>query len=236
MKILRPIVMAAALLPTTAMGDFLETWESPAMPAGGGITAYLPSPWTKFSGGNYDSIVARPTDTYGFPQIDPLSPPAGGNQYLVLIGENTGVSRMSGVTIAADSTYTLSAAIGNARTSDDDQSWSLQLWADSNGNGVFDGGNGDFFIGQQFGTNPGATNATAGSWALNSFSFDSSTLPNLVGLQLIVFLNNYGPSESYYDNVSLIGPAAVPEPASLAMLVLGGLAAGVAVRRSRRTG
>lgn len=45
-----------------------------------------------------------------------------------------------------------------------------------------------------------------------------------------------GVGDEYWaiDNVTVASVSAIPEPASLAMLALGGLAAGVAVRRSRR--
>lgn len=147
-----------------------------------------------------------------FNSTGPLASPASGSQLLVLQGTNSGVYRMSGSIILPDTVFTLSAALGNSLASTLDGDWSLQLWADANNNNQMDAG--DSFLAQQFGSNGTATNAAGGEWTLNSVSFDSGLNPSYNGMQLIVFLNNYGTtsSQSYYDNVLL---ESVPEPSRL---------------------
>jgi PEP-CTERM motif len=210
---------------------FLENWESPAIPDGTTSTS-LPASWSRFSGPTTSSLIFHPSGTADFNQTDPLSSPAGGNQLLSLSGTNTGVYRMSGVLIQADTTYTLSAAIGDDKLTPNSQYWSLQLWANTSGTGQFVGSaGGDTFIGQQFGTTATAVNPTAGNWAWNSFTFNSSTTPNLVGQELIVFLNNFDDGTSYYDNVSL---SSVPEPSSVILAGIGIYGIVTFGRRSRR--
>lgn len=234
------VTLLAALVDETARGAiFTETWESPAITPGATSTL-LPIPWSVFPGSSTTPEIVYPNVTSDFDQVSPLSAPAGGNQALRLGSQNTGISRLSGDLIIANTTYVLSAAIGNdGQSAVRNDSWSLQLWVDSNGNGIFDGSISDAFIGQQFGTHIGAINPSAGQWATNSFTFDSAARPDLVGKQLVVFLNNFDlpNSASYYDNVTLTAApnqAAVPEPASLALwsfLAVGGI---VASRRKTR--
>ncbi len=198
------------------------------MIASGATSTLLPAPWLRFSGSTTSSVMLHPDGTL-FSQVGPLASPAEGNQVLRLTGTSTGIYRLSGALIQADTIYTLDAAIGNdLLTSVRNDTWSLQLWANTNANGLFDGSipGGDTFIGQQFGTSGTSVNPTAGNWALNAFSFNSADTPGLIGKELIVFLNNFDVrpevGTSYYDNVSLSArPAAVPEPASL--VIWGGI-------------
>ncbi len=201
-------------VPGVLKADFIETFETPIV-APGSTSTTLPSSWTRFSGAASSSQIFHPNDSLSFNQFKSLASPAGGDQLLFLSGTNVGIYRLSGVIIQQNTSYELSAAIGSDKLLANSQYWSIQLWADSNHNGQFEGSSADTFIGQQFGTNPGAVNPIAGEWDRNSFTFSSTNTPSLVGSELVVFLNNFGPSTSYYDNVSLV---AVPEPTSLLML------------------
>lgn len=181
---------------------FTENWETPAIPDDSISTSILFSGWRQYSGTNL-GIYNPLNNSERFNQTNPLAPPAGGNQLLFLSGSNTGIYRMSGVLIEPNTTYTISAAIGNDLLTANIAYWSLQLWADSDNSYLFEGSSTDTFIGQQFGTSATAVNPEPGNWTLNSFSFDSSTTPALVGQQLIIFLNNFGSNTaSFYDNVS----------------------------------
>ena len=214
---------------------FSEGWESPALNPGATSTL-LPGNWSLFSNnGSYG--IWRPDNHVNFNSVEPLASPAGGNQLLFLSGTNTGVGIVTTVTIAPETVYTLSSAIGSGQTANN-QGWSIQLWADTSGSSTFVGsGGGDTFIGQQYGLTLSAVNPGAGDWASNSVSFDSSTTPNLVGKHLDIFLNNFLNGTSYYDNVTL-SAATVPEPGSLAMLAGFGLAtlAGACLRRWKTRG
>lgn len=190
---------------------FSESFESPVVGAGGSTFA-LTAGWVNYSGPSTTRLISRPAGTSMFNSTGPLASPASGSQLLVLQGTNSGVYRMSGSIILPDTVFTLSAALGNSLASTLDGDWSLQLWADANNNNQMDAG--DSFLAQQFGSNGTATNAAGGEWALNSVSFDSGLNPSYNGMQLIVFLNNYGTasSQSYYDSVLL---ESVPEPSRL---------------------
>ena len=191
-----------------------EGWETPAIPDGA-TTSNLPVGWQGFGG--FPNI-RHPSGTAEFNQTDPLAPPAEGSQLLALSGVNVGIDKVMSSVIQPGSIYTLSAAIGSKKVNASD-SWSLQLWADTNNNGVFDGSSGDTFIGQQFGTSGSATIPTAGNWALNSYSSVPVSDPTLLGKRLIVFLNNFGSGATYYDNVSVrVTASATPEPGSIALL------------------
>lgn len=135
----------------------------------------------------------------GFSQVSPLSDSAGGNQLLFLSGANTGVDLVTGFLIDPDTTYTLSAAFGDDLQTTGNNHWSLQVWADTDANGVFDGVAGDTFLGQQFGTSGTQADPAPGEWAVNSFSFDSANTPSLAGKHLIIFLNNFSTGTSYYE-------------------------------------
>lgn len=198
------IMLLTFLISAPSYADLiLESWESPSVAAGSSSTV-LPTSWLRFSGGINNSRVFHPSNTAYFNQVQPLAGPAAGNQLLLLHGTNTGIYRLSGIFIQANTAYELSAAIGNSNMGENSQFWSLQLWADTNNSGVFEGMGFDSFIGQQFGGNVEANLPAAGEWAFNSFLFNSETRPDLVGKQLIIFPNNYYEAgTSYYDNVSL---------------------------------
>jgi hypothetical protein len=182
-----PYVLATGATPTV-----IENWENPVL-ASGTTSAALPSPWALFSNNGSYEVVNSPTA---------LPSPADGHQYLDLNGTNTGIAEVTDIVISANTTYTLSAAIGHVDASYGN-SWSIQLWADTNGNNVFDGSAHDTFIGQQFATSGTASNPANGVWTSNAFTFDSASTPNLVGNHLIVFLNNYLPGSSFYDSIAI---------------------------------
>jgi len=182
---------------------FTEKWENPAV-AGSTSSTTLPPAWLSFSGPVDSMQIWHPEGTANFNQAAPLAAPAGGNQILFLSGVNTGIYRMSGVLIQPNTTYTLAAAIGHDQMTAHPEHWNLQLWADNNDSGAFEGlAGGDSFIGQQFGLTTTAVNPSPGEWALNTFSFNSSTTPDLVGKQLVVILANSDNGTSFFDNISL---------------------------------
>ncbi len=213
---------------------FTESWDDPSI-IGGATSTNLPAGWLRFSTGvGGTSQIWHPESTDRFKEADPLASPADGDQVLFLTELNTNVFRMTGAIIQPNTTYTLSAAIGNDLLSTNNQYWSLQLWTDADMDRTFTWNQvGDAFIGQEFGTTATAVNALPGDWALNTFSFDSSTVPNLVGQELIVFLNNWsGGAASFYDNVSLsasANPVPLPPTVILFLSGLGALVAGKGV-------
>lgn len=214
------LLLASLLVPSARAAVLLtEGFESPVLSAGGSTNS-LPSGWVSYSGPSVVQNVFHPTGGSRFTMSSPLQSPAGGNQIMVLGRTNSGIYRVTSSAILNDTLYEFSAAIGNSLLEDQDEFWSLQLWADSNDNSVFDAG--DTFLSQQYGTSGTTTIASPGAWAMNSTSFDSASMPSVAGKKLILFLNNYGDafSESYYDNISL---AIVPEPGR-AVLILSGLA------------
>jgi hypothetical protein len=146
------LAAAFSVLPLSSARSALilsETWETPAL-APGTSTATVPPGWVRSGLQNPDTV--HPNNTAEFNQVESLASPAGGNQYLKLSNQNNGLSRMTGFSIPANAQITLSAAIGNSKLISGDDGWSIQLWADTNANGAFDGG--DSFLGQQFGTAP----------------------------------------------------------------------------------
>jgi len=195
-----------------AQSVFAESWELPPI-SDGASTSTLPAGWHGFGG---SPTIQHPTGTVEFNQTNPLAAPASGSQILALSGVNVGIDSVTGELIQSGSIYTLSGAIGAKKTGSS-TSWSLQLWADTNANGLFDGSSGDTFIGQQFGTSGTAVNPSPGNWTLNSFTSAPLTAPTLVGKHLIVFLNNFGTGATYYDSISVTA-SATPEPGSLALL------------------
>lgn len=54
------------------------------------------------------------------------------------------------------------------------------------------------------------------------------------GFDTLTFTTYNNPAFAYVDDVSLVGPAAVPEPSSLALLGLGGIGYGISAYRRRR--
>ena len=226
-------------LGSSAIGEtivFSEDWETPittdAVEVFSGFflptDLSLPPNWTAEN--NAPRLLSRP-ETTRFSQALPFAAPAGGDQALILEGRDTGVSIEIGM-IAANTEYTLSAAIGSSLVeAEDNDTWSLQLWADTSGDGTVTSG--DLFLGQSFGTLAGVTNPSRGGWAINSVSVDSSDTPGAVGSNLLIFLNNFSiRGTSYYDNVSLASASSVPEPNSLLMI---SLAAGMLALVRRRT-
>lgn len=229
------VSLATVFLATSAGATTLlsESWETPAVTLGSQSTT-LPLAWSRFSGPFDAAQIIRPAGASLFSAANPLAAPADGGQALLLNGINTGISRMTGITILPNTTYTLTAAIGNDLQTAS-EFWSLQLWADANANDAFNGAQGDSFIGQAFGSSPLATNAPAGAWATNAFSFDSAVATAVVGQQLVIFLNNFGAGTSYYDAVVLTATAneaAVPAPFSAALLATALL--GLGLRRRGR--
>lgn len=89
------------------------------------------------------------------------------------------------------------------------------------------------FSASSSGRPPGAVNAANGEWALNSFTFDSQANPAFNGQQVIILLNNFGTTASFYDNVTLV--ASVPEPATAIFGVGLGIICLLGQRRHRRS-
>ena len=123
------LVVALTAGAAPAITLFQTGFESPVQTTGFNSGA-LSTGWSLFSNNS----------SYGITRSDTTLPlPAGGNQYAVLSGTNTGISVNTGATIQAGRTYTVSAAIGKPDSSFTN-TWSIQLWAGS----VF----GTNFIGQ----------------------------------------------------------------------------------------
>lgn len=221
-----------------ALGDtivFSEGWETPVISSapieifpGAFIPTdtRLPEGWRTVSNASFSYI--QPA-TSRFDEFLPITSPADGNQFLVLSG---GTGSASGVlfsadTISADTTYTLTAAIGSVIGTQDNTEWSLELWADTNGDA-----SGDILLGGTNGNVPGASNPSRGQWSLNSVSIDSNDTPEVVGSDLVVLLSNLSNSTSYFDNVTLSSATSVPEPNTGLILTLMG---GMLAARRRRT-
>jgi len=227
------LVSIAAATSAGATTIISESWEGPVLALGAESTT-LPARWSRFSGPLDAAEIVRPAGAAIFSTTNPLGSPADGSQALQLGGTNTGIYRMSGITILPNTTYTLTAAIGND-VSTSSEFWSLQIWADANGSKGFEGSVADVFIGQEFGLSLSALNAAAGGWATNAFTFDSAAVTTVVGQQLVIFLNNFGAGTSYYDAVvltSVANPADVPAPFSAALLLTDLL--GLGLRRPGR--
>ena len=197
---------------------FSSGFESPTVATG--FATGAPTGWNYFTNNG----------TYGVTHTaSPLASPAGGSQYLVLSGVNTGISALTGALIRPNVIYTLSAAIGKPDNTFSD-SWSIQLFA---GTAQSTGSN---FIGQQWAAHQGANIPTIGGWATNTFTFNGSDVPALQGAQIVILLNNYLSGQSAYDSITLSDnlpdPPAGPEPISSAIFGMGLLGLGLA--RARR--
>jgi len=204
---------STATRPAAATQLMAEGFETPAQSVGlnAGV---LPSGWSLFTNnGSYGIVNAGAA----------LSAPAAGSQYLALAGTNTGVSFVTTGTIQADTTYVLSAAIGNLDASYGG-SWSIQAWAGSVGN---------LFLGQTYSGQPTSVAPTLGTWVTDSYSFDSANTPSAVGDSLVVFLNNYLSGTSYYDTVTVTAASDLPEPSALSSFAIAVLALGFAVMTRR---
>ena len=207
---------------------FSEDWETPVITAEPleivtnqfiPLDMSLPAGWRSV---NSASLAYIQPATNRFTEILPFSPPAGGAQALVLsgTGSRAGVSMVT-APISVNTEYTLSAAIGSTLlTSDNNSDWSLQLWADTSGDGTVSSS--DIFLGQTVATSAGASNPSSGEWAVNSISINSDDTPEAIGSNLLVFLNNRFSGISYYDNVSLSSASSVPEPNAVLMISLAG--------------
>jgi hypothetical protein len=153
----------------------------------------------------------------------PLTSPAGGSFALWVQQDDSWAAR-SGGTIAANTEYTLSAAIGR-RLADGNPNpglWHLQLYAGTDTAPVT-------LLTEIAYNMPGANLPTAGYWAEDSVTFNS-TGSSYVGQTLWARLYTdpvLGYDNSHFDNIQLNATLA-PEPASLTMLaglaIIGGLA------------
>ena len=197
---------------------FSSSFESPTV-ATGFASGTIPTGWNYFT--NNGSFGVTHT-------ASPLPSPAGGSQYLVLSGVNTGITAMTGALIRPNVVYTLSAAIGKPDNTFSD-TWSIQLYTPGTSSlGTF--------IGQQWAAHQGANLPTIGGWATNTFSFNGNDVPTLQGAQIVILLNNYLSGQSAYDSITLSDnqpdPPAVPEPISSAIFGMGLL--GLGLVRARR--
>jgi hypothetical protein len=188
----------------------IDTFETPALPSGGSTPVINWTPDAGTVANIFHPVLGE------FNAIDPLAPPAGGDQALVIVGANKNIERNVGV-IQPGMIYTLTVAIGNRIPDGGLHAWDIQLWAGTTTRGSF--------IDQIFLDRPGADNPAAGSWADNSVAFRSDDFPALVGSNLYVLLGTYLGSSlgsAYFDNVRVDATAAVPEPGSLALVLVGG--------------
>ncbi len=231
---LRFLVALKLWLTTTTlfgMTLFTESWESAPLPQGGNVSlpsASLPI-WIE-EPFEQDAIVKRPGlagQGTSWNQTEPFTSPADSNQMLALrhgvSNLDNGVYAVLPVQLAPNMVYSLSAAIGFDATDSSAGAWSIQLWADSNGNNALDRSLGDTFLGQVFtqetiggiGVDP-----ARGGWHRNHITYDSSSQAEVLGQNIIAFLNNYvigsvSSATSYFDNLQLEAiSASTLEPSS----------------------
>ncbi|HXE54959.1 MAG TPA: PEP-CTERM sorting domain-containing protein [Tepidisphaeraceae bacterium] len=210
-------VLAALILwtfasPCRSALIFSDGFESPPL-AAGTTAAVNADGWTSDAG--TDAAVWFPSSpTADFNSVAPLAAPADGNQLLTIVEANQNVERAVG-TIQAATLYTLTVAIGDRISDSGLHDWDIQLWAG--------GSTRQTFLGQTFRTDSGANNPSAGNWADNSVTFDSTTDPTVVGQNLFVLVGTYltgsNPGQSYFDNVR-VDATSVPEPAATALLTI----------------
>jgi hypothetical protein len=235
---LRAFGLAAIFLCTASGASqaavlLFEDFETPAISIQGATSPNLPTGWQ--SNGIGIPEIWRPglfAVPFRWNQAEPMASPAGGNQILFL-NQWEGIYKQVG-TIAPNTTYTLSAAIGYDKWIGNPLNWSLQMYADSNDNGSLDPD--DTFLVQEFGGSGNAVNPLPGDWVTNSTSFDSAQIdPSLLGKTLLVLLFNYNDSiasTSNYDNVLL---TAVPELSTIQLVLASALALGLWKLARRRT-
>lgn len=166
--------------------------------------------WARLAG--YGSAIPsawRPASTVNdFAAVNPLASPAVGH-YAAFINEPGGGTEMAVGSIQANTTYTVTVAIGN-RFAEGEGDWSIQLWAGTAG--------GTTFLNQKFAEQPGVSHPQAGRWADNVVTFNSAASPSAVGQNLFVRITNYAGPQSgtiFFDNVRVagaLGPIAGPPP------------------------
>ncbi len=213
-----------------------EDFETPAIAIPGATTPTLPSGWVTNNIGLPE--IWRPGPLAVGPrwnQAEPMAAPAGGNQILFLDAWE-GIYKQA-ATIAPNTTYTLSAAIGSDLAIVSPLQWSLQMYADLNDDGQLDPG--DFLLSQQYGGSGTEAVPAPGDWVTNSTSFDSALIdPNLLGRTLLVLLfntTNSSTSTSSYDNVTVTA-VTVPEPSTVALGLCAAVGFGCLSRRRFGTG
>src|SRR5262249_46615534 len=78
-----------AVVALSVQANVIQGWETPGLRSGTTSTI-LPSPWVNFTTNGPAEVVNS---------VSPLPSPAGGNQYLLLGGTNTGVDLVTNITI-----------------------------------------------------------------------------------------------------------------------------------------
>jgi hypothetical protein len=189
------------------------------------LTPNGPTDWTGFnvgSGGNYD--IGLSGENGADYTAGPLAAPANGNSYLWINRFNGNGTQVAGVyqevgSLLADTTYTLSVAIGQRAGSGPDGSWSP---------GIISLLNGTDNTGLVLSTG-GGLSSTPNTW--EDFTTSFTTGASVSGDLTIELSVLDAPSiQADFSNVELTATT-VPEPAPVALAGLGGLALVVFRRR-----
>ena len=223
MTVMFALTTAARAGITTIWSDGFENYSG---------DTYLPDwigQWGNLVASGSSSQVFQPLDT-DFSVVSPLAPPAGGTHAL-WIGGDGGWAARYGQVIAANTVYTLTAAVGE-RLCDIEGLWELQLWAgNASGPGTL--------LTETAYNSPGANLPSVGGWAENSVTFDS-TGSSYVGEVLWAELATDavgGYDNGMFNNVQLDANSPVPEPSTLIVWsLLGALAVSLGWRRRRKAG